>query len=81
MVNKIGLLFLFLGIGSGVMQLLSGDPSAGGGGKLLALAWINHWGEVSGWGIRAALVFIGGGLMFLDNLMGDDGLEGEVAKK
>jgi hypothetical protein len=78
MVKKIGLVLLLLGLGSAAVQLLNGEAS--GGGKLIALSWINHWGETTGWGIRGALVFIGGGMLFLENLMGDEGLEGEVKK-
>lgn len=78
MVKKIGLTLLLLGIGSGAAQLLTGDASEHR--KLMALAWVNHWGETTGWGIRGALVFIGGGLVFLENLMGDEGLEIEVEK-
>ena len=72
MVKKIGLMLLFLGIASGVMQLL--------GYQHRTLSWVNHWGEETGWGIRGLLVFIGGGMLFLENLMGDEGLEGEVKK-
>jgi hypothetical protein len=79
MVKKIALLLLFLGIGSAVAQIMAGEAT-GSGGKLIALSWVNHWGEETGWGIRGLLVFIGGGLMFLEKLMGDDGLEGEVKK-
>ena len=72
MVKKIGLTLLLLGVASGGMHLF--------GYEHRVLSWVNHWGEASGWGIRGALVFIGGGLMFLENLMGDEGLEGEVKK-
>lgn len=70
MVRKIGLLLLFLGIISGAMQLA--------GYQMVTLSWVNHWGEASGWGIRAALICIGGGLLFLEKLMGDEGLDAEV---
>jgi len=79
MIKKIGLVLLLLGVGSGIAQILSGDP-VGNSPRLVALSWINFWGETTGWGIRGLLVFIGGGMLFLENLMGDEGLEGEVKK-
>lgn len=83
MVKKIGLLLVFLGVASGVWQLMTGEPTPGMTGEptprvrvLVALSWINYWGEATGWGIRGLLVFVGGGMLFLETLMGDEGLEG-----
>lgn len=70
MVKKIGMTLFFLGLISGVMHLF--------GYQHKILSWIGHWGEETAWGLRGAMVFVGGGLMFLENLMGDDGLEGDI---
>lgn len=75
MVRKIGLMLFFIGIISVAMQLMGFQD------KVIILSWITHWGEATAWGLRGALICIGGGLMFLDNLVGDEGLEGEVLKK
>lgn len=75
MVKKIGFLLVFLAVASGVWQLMTGEASPHVG-RLVALSWINYWGEATGWGIRGLLLFIGGGMLFLENLMGDEGLEG-----
>jgi len=72
MIRKIGLTLFFLGIISGVMHYL--------GYQHKVLSWVNYWGEATGWGIRGLLVFVGGGMLFLENFMGDEGLEGEVKK-
>jgi len=79
MLKNIGLLLLVLGVGTGVWQLLTGEP-APRVRILVAMSWVNHWGETTGWGMRGLLVFIGGGMLFLENFMGDEGLEGEVKK-
>ena len=72
MVKKIGLALLLVAIGSAIAQLTDSQHRV--------LSWVNHWGEDTGWGIRAALVFVGGAMVFLEHLMGDEGLEGEVTK-
>lgn len=74
MIRKIGLMLLFVGIISGGMQLLGYQE------KVIFMSWFTHWGDTTAWGLRGALVFIGGAMMFLDNLVGDEGLEGEVKK-
>lgn len=70
MVKKIGMTLFFLGLISGAMHLL--------GYQHKILSWVGHWGEETAWGLRGAMVFVGGGLMFLENIMGDDGLEGDI---
>ena len=79
MVKHIGMLLLFLGVVTGIWQLMTGEP-APRVRILVALSWVNHWGEATGWGIRGLLVFIGGGMVFLETFRGDEGLEGEVEK-
>ena len=72
MIKKIGKTLVFLGVASAVVHFFDVE--------LRVLSWINHWGAASGWGIRGALVFTGGVMLFLENFMGDEGLEGEVKK-
>lgn len=46
----------FLGVGSIVLHFMDRE--------FRLLSWINNWGETAAWGIRAALIVIGGGLWF-----------------
>jgi len=72
MTKLLALALLGVGMTSGALALA--------GYNLAALSWIENAGETNAWGMREMMVLIGGGMLFLENFMGDEGLEGEVKK-
>ncbi|MEM1442722.1 MAG: hypothetical protein AAGF67_10295 [Verrucomicrobiota bacterium] len=50
--KRIGGLMFFFGVGSAILYFLNFE--------FIILAWIDMWGPVVGWIIRAALAIVGG---------------------
>lgn len=55
--KNIGSTLLFFGVGTIVLNLI--------GLQFAILGWIDNWGEGVGWGIRGAMIVVGGALFFL----------------
>jgi len=55
--KNIGILLVFLGAGSFVLNMV--------GYEFSLLMWIDMWGVEAGWAIRGAMVAVGGLLFFL----------------
>lgn len=64
-----GSAFLILGIGSIVLYFI--------GYEFRILSWVDNWGEGVGWGIRGAVIIVGGVLFFLGMKSEEGGSEAE----
>jgi len=71
--RSIGSFLILLGAGSAVLYFI--------GYEFRYLMWIDNWGETVGWGIRGALVVVGGAMMFFDKPAADDSDEEDAPEE
>lgn len=69
----IGSALLFFGAGSIALYFL--------GYEFSVLSWIDNWGETVGWGIRGAMIVVGGGLVAFDMFAGGNSEEEDIPEE
>jgi hypothetical protein len=55
--RSLGGLLVFLGVGSFIINMI--------GMEFILLAWVDYWGQTTGWIIRGAMILVGIGLLVL----------------